>query len=718
MHKNVCKRLARLSPSLLLLLLALCLFQSARKLHRSAETALLQTAVENSVLCKQQLDTQASVAIKSLEALTTSYGFIEAWDQRDAVGLLHEISGAVRFLERIGAAEQIILRNDAGEILVNLSSAETRLPSGLAEQTGNSDTFYLTEQDGEVFSLRTIPFKGTTTGGTLQVWQAVAFDSHNTLWAALNQLMERDATRVEATLLHQPENSTFDDWQLALDRKNAGELPYLVLEHNEQIYAGNPLQLLTLYPSGKSSGLIRMQRADGTVTAVQIAAHRYVYSGVVLLLLAIPIGFLLLKKCHHCAEHQQQAESRQIELDGVRLELEKTGAEADQARQNLAEALAAQTESSEARTALQSRINQLEATVSEYQALTDTLQAELDNDTGQPADSVELDKAYTTISELKGLLEQCNSALAASHKEQNEQLSKIQTLEQRLETARQDVKKQEQLLINKDAGSSNTKKDVDQLKKQNASMEARIISLQQSYMASLEEFQTYREEFELQQARQKPSRPMPPQMEFSLGVSEPMRPQKEVELPTIVTRLRERLVARKSLPAPFNLQKLCEKAMASQEREAQNHGLEFALNLADETPDELAGDPLSLQLLIANLLRFNSEGTSDGSVALGLAVNAKPNNEYELSIQLKNSGCSRSLHPWTDWIANPHQADCHENEIAAEWCAQLITRLGGKFAPNATSKKIEFTVVLPIQLTRSLPKTDEPVPAKQPDLFG
>jgi hypothetical protein len=718
MHKNICKQLARFSPSLILILLALCLFQSARKLNRAADGALLQTAFDNSALYKDQLETQSNVATQSLEALTTSSGFIESWNQRDTIGLLHEISGAVRFLERIGAAEQIILRNDAGEILVNLSSAETRLPPELAERTDVADTFYLTEQDGEVFSVTTIPFKGDTINGTLQVWQSIDLQSRNALWAALNELMERDATQVNATLLLQPENSTFDDWQLTLARKKAGELPYLVLEHDDQFYAGNPLQMLTLYPSGKSSGLIRMQKTDGTTATVQIAAHRTIYSGIVLLLLAIPIGFLLLKKCRHCGEHQQQAESRQIELEEARASLAKRNTEAEELQLKLTELLTAQTESSETQKALQSRINTLEATLSEYQALTDTLQAELSDGSGNPADSLELDKAYTTISELKGLLEQCNSALAASHKEQNEQLSKIQTLEQRLETARQDVKKQEQLLINKDAGSSNAKKDVDQLKKQNASMEARIISLQQSYMASLEEFQAYREEFELQQARQKPSRPMPPQMEFSLGVSEPMRPQKEVELPAIVNRLRERLVARKSLPAPFNLQKICEKAMASQERDAQRHGLEFTLNLASETPDELAGDPLSLQLLIANLLRFNAEGTSDGTVAIGIAVNAKPNNEYELSIQLKNSGCSRSLHPWTDWIANPHQADCHENEIAAEWCSQLITRLGGKFAPNATSKKIEFNIVLPVQLTRSLPKADDSAAANHPDLFA
>ncbi|MFC1468147.1 hypothetical protein ACFLQY_05660, partial [Verrucomicrobiota bacterium] len=47
------------------------------------------------------------------------------------------------------------------------------------------------------------------------------------------------------------------------------------------------------------------------------------------------------------------------------------------------------------------------------------------------------------------------------------------------------------------------------------------------------------------------------------------------------------------------------------------------------------------------------------------------------------------------------QADCHENEVAAEWCAQLIERLGGRFEVSNALPNIKCSLILPVQLTRA-----------------
>jgi hypothetical protein len=225
-------------------------------------------------------------------------------------------------------------------------------------------------------------------------------------------------------------------------------------------------------------------------------------------------------------------------------------------------------------------------------------------------------------------------------------------------------------------------------------------------MSTLEEFQAYREAFELQQWQKKPEGPQPPQMEFNLGAAKPTRLQKEIELPPIVTRMNERLVARKSANSLFNLRKVCEKAIASQERDAAQSGLELALRLIPNTTEILAGDPVALELLIANFLRFNTLATSDGFVTIEASVDPTDDKSGEMIIAISNHGCSRSLHPWTDWIDNPYQADCHETEVAAGWCAQLITRLGGRFEADDVLPRIACRLMIPVQLTRTPTKTE------------
>lgn len=635
MQKNLLKTCARQLPCVLLIALAIGTHLNSRKLRASTDDLILQTARKNTATFKAQIDAKHTRVRESFGALTDSQSFMDAWNQTDAINLLHEINSISRFLERIGASEQVVLINRAGETVVNMSSLDTRLPNALGERPGKGNPIRLTES-GDLFLFTPVVFNADTQAGALQIWQSVdpssfASSSANDIWAHTALGMNPESKTLSGTLLFPPANGDADTWSVEIERRKINGTKCLIFEKDGKIYAGATLTAISLYPSTKTSGLVCLTDLTSAIAPINAASDKLAHLSLGLLLLAIAVGVLL---------------NRPAKM------IDRTD---------------------------------------------------------------ELDAAAVTVAELKTLLETANIALENAHQEQNHQLSKIQTLEQNIETARQDVRQQEQLFIQQNDGSALAQEENEELKKRNAEMESRIMSLQQSYMTSLEEFQVYREEYELQQMDLKPTGPMPPQMEFPMGGIEPTRPQKEVELPAIVNRMQERLVARTSLPAPFSLERIFTMAIVDQQREAQDSGLTIEFAQQPNTPEEVAGDPIAFELIFANLLRFNTQGTSDGNVKIELSLFAKPNNEYDLIIELTNTGRSRSLHPWTDWIANPHQADCHENEIAAEWCSELITRQGGSFDPLDSDEEMGFLLTLPIQLTRSLSQEGA---AELPDFFA
>lgn len=690
------KRLARLWPCLLLVLAMLLGFHIADRINRSADAHILQIAKANASLFQQQIENKATRVRESFKALATSPVFSEAWDEQDAVTLLHEINNITRFLERIGAVEQIILKTSADRSVVNLSATQTRLPNTLAENPGQGSPLRLTE-GGELFLLTEIPFNGSSSTGHLHIWQTanpehLAGATTSDIWAALTLSKETGSTRIQADLLSQPPDGV--EWSTLIECRTIQNTPCLFFRHAEHIFAGAALTPITLHPSNANRGLAWLQDVTEIVSPIYKMAHLCFGLASFMGVLTLITGTLLLKKSHH----QLCAESLQIERDAALAKINQSAIEKEGLSQQLQIELEHQKKLKETQNAMQTRMDKQTTTLAELRALVDTLKAELD---GPPSagSSIATSQAQATITELKGLLQQCNSALEAAHQEQNETLAEVRSLEKRLDAARKDVTRQEELMINQNAGSTVLEEQIEQLKKQNAELEARVMGLQQAYMTTLEEFQTYRENFEVQESRKNSTAPMPPQMEFNLGAVKPIRLLKEIELPSIINRLKERLVARKSGDAEFNLRTVCEKAVVSQERTAQKSGLELALRLCPGTVEEVVGDPVTLELLLINLLRFNSLATSDGFVPIEVSVEVIDDKSGELILSIQNNGCSRSLHPWTNWVANPHQADCHENEVAAKWCANLISRAGGRIAVDNKLPHVSCQLILPIKLS-------------------
>lgn len=239
------------------------------------------------------------------------------------------------------------------------------------------------------------------------------------------------------------------------------------------------------------------------------------------------------------------------------------------------------------------------------------------------------------------------------------------------------------------------------LKQQNAALEARILSLQKAYLSTLEEFKSYRTAYELVQLQSTPVTSLPPQMEFALNQEPQSLTNKDLLLPPLVDRLKNRVETTSPTCKAFNLRKVLERAVTSQERDAQKKGLDLALRVVPDTPVELAGDPLLIELLISNLLRFNTLATSDGFVPIEVYVEPSQSNQGELIVLLENNGCSRALHPWTHWVGNPHQAECHESELAADWCAQLIRRIGGRLDVIPDSTTMECRLILPVLIAQA-----------------
>ena len=210
----------------------------------------------------------------------------------------------------------------------------------------------------------------------------------------------------------------------------------MILHRDERIYAGAVLAPLTLYPAGETRGLIWLSDLTDTLIPLHAASRRGIYTAEALVLISILIGFVLLKPCPISSKNAQQDQARQDELAALQTELTVVIAERDEQAQRLTDLTTKEHQWHKTRQTLEAQVNALEASQSELKALTDTLQAELDASPSAINPSAELNQAYTTIAELKGLLEQCNHALTASHKQLHESLAINQELEQRLERAK------------------------------------------------------------------------------------------------------------------------------------------------------------------------------------------------------------------------------------------------------------------------------------------
>lgn len=332
MQTDLLKKLARLGPSILIAILAIFLFQSARNSTSAVNAKIARTLTQNSELFAQQIENKKATALDSFKSLTQSPAFLAAWDQQDAMSLFLEIDSITRFLGQMGAADRIILVDAANRNVVDLSAPESRLPDTLTKTKTGADSLFQTE-GGDLFQLTLIPVKGTNQNGTLRVWQQIIPeqgipDALKGIWGSTGTQENEIETAANVALF-----DPLDDMQSALfERQASGDTTYLCAEHNNRIYVGNTLKSLILDVSGTQGEIVRAVEVTADIALLRATGQRCNLFGFVFLLLAVGTGVMHLRPCGTCLMYEQKNNALVIELEQLRedrdrINIELTGAQ-------------------------------------------------------------------------------------------------------------------------------------------------------------------------------------------------------------------------------------------------------------------------------------------------------------------------------------------------------------------------------------------------------
>ena len=172
----------------------------------------------------------------------------------------------------------------------------------------------------------------------------------------------------------------------------------------------------------------------------------------------------------------------------------------------------------------------------------------------------------------------------------------------------------------------------------------------------------------------------------------------------------------KLISSPFVLSKLIESITIEIKPEVNRKGLTFTEQLDVQLPTQLIGDALRIKQLLHNLLNNAVKFTKRGSVSITLSGKALEKNDYELTIEVEDTGIGMTKDAQT-WLFEPFvQGDGSTTReyggtgLGLAISAKLAKAMNGKIQVHSElDKGTKFTVSLPLKKVaqKQLPQSPE-----------
>ncbi len=89
---------------------------------------------------------------------------------------------------------------------------------------------------------------------------------------------------------------------------------------------------------------------------------------------------------------------------------------------------------------------------------------------------------------------------------------------------------------------------------------------------------------------------------------------------------------------PFPLRNTLDEVVILLAHSAHDKGLELTLNIKNDVPDNVIGDPLRLQQVITNLVGNAIKFTENGNIDVVVEKRAISNNKVQVEVQIRDTG--------------------------------------------------------------------------------
>ncbi len=172
----------------------------------------------------------------------------------------------------------------------------------------------------------------------------------------------------------------------------------------------------------------------------------------------------------------------------------------------------------------------------------------------------------------------------------------------------------------------------------------------------------------------------------------------------------------KLISSPFVLSKLIESITIEIKPEVNRKGLTFTEQLDVQLPTQLIGDALRIKQLLHNLLNNAVKFTKSGSVSITLSGKTLEKNDYELTIEVEDTGIGMTKDAQT-WLFEPFvQGDGSTTReyggtgLGLAISAKLAKAMNGKIQVHSElDKGTKFTITLPLRKVaqEQLPQSPE-----------
>ena len=173
----------------------------------------------------------------------------------------------------------------------------------------------------------------------------------------------------------------------------------------------------------------------------------------------------------------------------------------------------------------------------------------------------------------------------------------------------------------------------------------------------------------------------------------------------------------KLISSPFSLKKFIENITDETDREVRKKGLTLVKNKQTHLPNQLIGDVLRIKQLLHNLLNNAIKFTKTGNVSFSVSGQSLEANEYQLTIEVEDTGIGMSKDAQA-WLFEPFiQGDGSTTReyggtgLGLAISSKLVKAMNGKIKVySELGKGSKFTVTLPLKKVAKDKTIDASIP--------
>lgn len=108
---------------------------------------------------------------------------------------------------------------------------------------------------------------------------------------------------------------------------------------------------------------------------------------------------------------------------------------------------------------------------------------------------------------------------------------------------------------------------------------------------------------------------------------------------------------------PFSLREMLDEVVTLLAHSAHDKGLELTINVHNNVPEQVLGDPMRLQQVVTNLLGNAIKFTENGNIDINVELRSQNNLQVELEMQIHDTGIGISEHQQSQLFQAFRQAD-------------------------------------------------------------